>query len=413
MDLEKSLLSKLTNNDELKVCWDFGLRESVFEDPLNRSVFQFVLDYWLENTMLLPPTVEIVLHEFPGFYFVDSQESTRWLIEKLKSRLLTNMAQDMMRNAASIAGEDPVKAIRNLMNESWEASEMTSPRNTRVDLSKTIEQRRARYIQKIESETRLGVPIGLHEVDEHTGGIQPGELAVVSALPKVGKSFTLINAAVEQRKAGLTPVVFTLEQSIPEFEDRMDAFITGIGYGKITEGRIPIDDLKKMKQRQEEFAELGPLYIERPDRGERTVQHLIVRARQLGADSVIIDQLSFMESRRDHEMTRSKYSEMIFDLKEEISRETAGAIPCLLAVQLNRKAASNGGRGQLDNIAESSDIERTVDIAFGLHRTPELRNNKSMILDIMGSRRSDIKSWLLAWHLGDRTEISVREEYED
>lgn len=161
----------------------------------------------------------------------------------------------------------------------------------------------------------------------------------------------------------------------------------------------------------------GPLLIERGARGERTVKQMISRARQAGANYVLIDQLSFVDPEQVYtgdSAMRMKHGDIIFDLKDEISRESAGALPCYLAVQQNR-ASQNGsdGRGALQNIANSSFIEQTVDIALGLWRNEHMRHNNAMGLDIMGSRRSDKKSWLLDWRLNDRTDIRIREEMVD
>jgi hypothetical protein len=143
---------------------------------------------------------------------------------------------------------------------------------------------------------------------------------------------------------------------------------------------------------------------------------MVSRARQANSGVLIIDQLSFIDAERNYSgdsALRMKHGDLVFELKDEISRETAGKIPCLLAVQLNRQAAAGGGRGELYNFANSSMVEQTVDLALGLWRNSEMRANNAMGLDIMGSRRCDTRSWTLAWHLTDRTEISVREEYID
>jgi hypothetical protein len=142
----------------------------------------------------------------------------------------------------------------------------------------------------------------------------------------------------------------------------------------------------------------------------------VSRARQVGADILIIDQLSFIDADRAYtgdSALRMKHGDLVFELKDEISRESAGKLPCVMAVQLNRAAAAGGGggRGELYNFANSSMVEQTVDLALGLWRNQEMRANNAMGLDIMGSRRCDTRSWTLAWHLSDRTEIRIREEF--
>jgi hypothetical protein len=168
---------------------------------------------------------------------------------------------------------------------------------------------------------------------------------------------------------------------------------------------------------QEEMRSSGNfLHVERPARHERTVKYMVNRCRQLGANYLLIDQLSFIDAEREYRGDKAltnKHGDLIFDLKDEIGNDQAGKVPCFLAVQLNRdtmRDRAQGGRGALHNLANSSTIEQTVDLALGLWRTSEMRANHTMGADIMGARRCDNKNWLLEWRLGTRTSFSVIEE---
>lgn len=414
MDIEGLALSRLLDSQVMAECWDLGLREEVFEDPQNRSIFQFIQEYWLDEQMDRTPTLEIIQHEFPGWEPIDDQEeSVKWLVGALKKRLAANKAQEVMRSAAQVSVDDPNEALNILFDGSWEAKKSLLERSNRSDLSQNVDERRKRYTNQ--DDLLDGVPLGLDEVDEHTRGILPGELAVVAANTKVGKSWTLIHSALEARKAGFTPYVATLEMSVHEMEERFDALSSGVGYGRLQRRELSFEEHRRLAESQDRLAELGPVYIEQPDRGERTVQYLTTRARQLGANYLIIDQLSFMESRRFYPSTTDKHAEIIHELKEDVSNTSNGKLPTFMAVQLNRAAASETAsqRGNMQNIANSSAIEQTVDVAYGLYRNKEIRANDCMVLDIMGSRRTDPKSWLLEWKLNNVSRFSVRGEYEE
>lgn len=414
MDLELLILSKLFEEGVLAQCWDQGLRVEVFEDPLNREVFTFIQDYWLGEGMSIVPTPASVKYEFPGWDPTDKvDESTAWLVKSLKKRLASNRAQEVMRSAAQVSSEDPLQALDLLFEGSWEAKSSLLERINRTDLSTNVTERRRRYTEQLESSD--GVPLGLDEVDEHTRGIFAGELVAVAASTKVGKSFLLVKAALEARKAGFTPYFATLEMSVPEIEDRFDALHSGVGYGKLQRKELSFEEQKRLSASQDRLSEYGPIYIEQPDRTERTVQSIVSRARQLGADFLLIDQLSFMSSREFYQSKTDKHAEIIHELKEEASNTVSGKLPILLAVQLNRAGASPDAttRGTMQNIANSSAIEQTVDLAYGLYRNKELRDNHCMVLDILGSRRTEPKSWLLEWKLDDVSRFSVRGEYDE
>ena len=407
----------MTTQEGISRVWEMGLRGEVFEDPVHRFVFQFMLDYWLGTQMRQPPTWVVMEAEYPQVPLeVEVEESTEWLVGWLQKRYAGAEVQELLRAAARTSRDDPRGTLDRMWHEAYDAVQATAPRYSRVDVTETAASRRERYARDLENQARAGAPVGLTELDDHTRGVLPGELCAVAAYTKTGKSWLLAHAFTTALRAGLRPIFFTLEMGIPEIEDRIDALWSGVSYQRLSQRELTFEESARLRAAQDEMGELDGGHIERPQRGERTVKHMVSRARQVDAGLLVIDQLSFIDADRQYtgdSALRMKHGDLVFDLKDEIGRESAGKVPCLLAVQLNRQAAAggNGGRGELYNFANSSMVEQTVDIALGLWRNQEMRANNAMGLDIMGSRRCDTRSWTLAWHLTDRTEINVREEF--
>ena len=413
MNLETSLLAKLPDNPAaINQCWEAGLREVVFETPVLKSVFTFIIDYWLANSMNTAPTKAIIAYEFESVVLEASDESITWLIESLQKRYRVNQTQQLTLMAATLSNDDPEEALNTLFLESSRIKENLAPRHSRVDMATNIEFRRARYLEKQENGL-TGITFGLSELDAITSGILPGELAAVAGYAKTGKTFFLSKAGVEALKQRKKVLLITLEMPTDEIEERVDAMYSGVSYDHIQKGTLTMEEAVLLREKQDEMAALGSFHIEQPAVGERTPQHIVNRARQLGADFLIIDQLSFMESSDTQRKFNSEgdvHSHIIFDLKNEIGRADAGKMPCLLAVQFNRESVSTKGvRGKIHQLANTSNLERTVDIAYGLYQDEEMRANKSMVLDILGARRGDKASFLLGWKLVNETEIFIRE----
>jgi replicative DNA helicase len=415
---ERKVLAKMTELAEISRVWEMGLRQEAFEDPINRFAFAFMTDYWLESQMQHAPTWVVMEAEFPQLPLEHHvEETTDWLIERLKQRYATNRLQDVMRRALDKGNAvDPVGTLDKLWHDAYDAAQVNAPRYARVDITETIDARRERYSRDVRQQAIAGVPVGLTELDEHTRGILPGELCAAAAYTKTGKSWLLAQAFVTALRSGLRPIFFSLEMGIPEMEDRIDALYSGVSYQRLSQRSLNPEEIIALRTAQDEMRDLDDGFVERPQRGERTVKHMVSRARQVGANFLIVDQLSFIDAERQYtgdSALRMKHGELVFELKDEIARESVGKLPCLMAVQLNRQAAAggNGGRGELYNFANSSMVEQTVDLALGLWRNSEMRANNAMGLDIMGSRRCDTRSWTLAWHLTERSEIRIREEF--
>lgn len=760
--IEVKLLSRMVNLPDITEVFNSGLRSTVFEDPLNRFIFEFMMDYFQRSALAHAPTWVVMQEEYPQIVLdTEVEETTEWLVSRLKHRYAANQAQSIIRDAAKDSATDPMGSLTRMWQKAYEAAQSVVPRTTFADMTTDVEERRQRYTRDSLNHTLRGIPIGLPEIDEHTRGIVPGELAAVAAFTKVGKaqplsariatprgwiamgelsvgdqilgsdggtqtvtgifdrgqrevwevhtsshvvvetcgehlwavndrrkggasvvltteelagevristdqnrpryrlpsprpalyeemhgalpldayllglllgdggmtradvvftnpeidlhyemerrlpagaylrkrnsrkclttsivghagvnpvtrglrelglqgrksvdkfipaaykyssvedrvllvqgmldtdgtiqkgghvelstsslrmaqdfrevvqslggtatfavrrspryqtgvgqtayrvgvrlpreiipflcsgpkiarlkvdrrdpvtsivdirrtgrfaemrciavsnsdrlyrteghvlthnSWLLAQSYVNALRVGLRPVMFTLEMDIPNMEDRIDCLWSGVSYQRMSNRSLDFQESARLHAAQDELAALEAAPLARPERGDRTITYMTTRARQLGADLLIVDQLSWIDADRTYSgdsALRMKHGELISELKEEIGRPSVGELPCLMAVQLNRQVmrGDNGGRGEMHNLANSSMIEQTCDVVLGLWRNNEMAANHSMVLDIMGSRRCDRKSWTLAWHLNQRTEISVREEY--
>lgn len=414
---ELKVLSRTTVLEDLVGMYDQGLRPEVFEDPINQAAFSYAVDYWRVSQRKFAPTVEVYKEQFPGLAeklpIVHLVEEPAWyLAQALMDRFSKNTVEKIMLDVASNVQLDPQASLMEMASRSLEAASQVAPRNTRSDMT-DFQGRRERYMDRY-SDTAPGMTLGIPQLDEHTGGVLPGELCVLAGFTKVGKSWMAFHAATQARRQGYTPLVMTLEMSVAEAEDRIDALYSGVSYERLHDGHLRMEEMDVLVAAQEELKGLGPLHIEQPQRGERTVPYMCSRARELGADYLIIDQLSWIDSVKEYRgdsAQRQKTADLIFDLRDEISRTSVGKIPCLLAVQHNREAARAGGRGsgargQLHNLAHSSMIEQTADLVLGLYQSDEQRIMNRMGIDIMGARRCNKAEYLLEWHLSDFTRIA-------
>lgn len=417
MDLEKSTLVLLTDPGKFRKAWQLGVRPELFEEAIHERAFSFMQEYWFTSGMEKTPTREALITEFPALQLQDSvEESLDWLVDKLKERFVKNHIQDGIRDVIlQLNTGEIAESLKTMNNLSWSAMQTISPRIGRSDLSQNIAQRRERYLARQDNPDLVrGVPLGLPRVDEHTGGLLPGEMAIMAGFAKAGKTHSLIHSFIEARRIGYTPILFSLELSVADIEDRMDSHMSTVSYERYQRGQLNHpDEIDLLLTAQDEFAALGPSYIEKPPEGERSVRHMLSRTRELGADFIIVDQLSFVESRKQHRETRDKISEIVVDFKTQISENESNMLALLLAVQFNREVKKKNGAPGMENLALSATIEQTADIIYGLRQSKEMRVNKSMVIDILGARRVAPLSYLLRWEFGDQTLIEVRDVYED
>ena len=113
-----------------------------------------------------------------------------------------------------------------------------------------------------------GLEVGWVEYDRLTNGAQPGDLIVICAPSKTGKSVTLTNWATKLAIKDKIPILYCdSEMNEREQEDRILANLTGIPHDEIVSGMYiidtingkAIDKIAKLKNAREEM-QLGSYY---------------------------------------------------------------------------------------------------------------------------------------------------------
>ena len=209
--------------------WDAGIRPELFEEPLYQAVFDSIVQYWQQAQMKAAPTAWVLAQEFPGYTVTeDAEETTAYLCDLLRRQHVRNALQQMSLTATGADSViDPIGALKTLHATAYTASEAVAPRNTRTNMATTIEEDRAAYEREEAFPQGLGRTYGLDLLDLHTGGLMPGELAVIGARAKTGKTMLGLRIMAKALRQGHRPLVFTLEMSLKEVRDRLSALFSG------------------------------------------------------------------------------------------------------------------------------------------------------------------------------------------
>lgn len=406
-DLEKRLLARLVDNPEgMAAAYEHGVRSEVFEQPLYQAVWNFTVEYWQNSHLKATPTLWALQQQFPGYTVnEDSTETTEYLCHLLRTRYVTNGLQRMMMAATETMHKDPIGTLKGLHAAAYEAAEVAAPRANRTNMADTVDRRREEYAVLENYPQGMGMPYGLDLLDLETGGLLPGELCVLGAYAKTGKTMLALHTAATQLRRGKKPLVYTLEMSLKEIEKRLDAIWSGVSYNRLSKGQLSIPEMKKLYEAQEEMRDLGGIQIEMPEVEDRTVPGLMTRARQFEADWVFIDQLSHMEPVKATSDLKEHHGTIVKALKTNISR-AGWEIPVVLAAQFKR----NEEEVTIQSFANAAEIERECDIAIGLSRNRDLAVNHRMRCDILGARRGEMKSYLLEWELVEESKIAIEKE---
>lgn len=421
---ERVLAGLLTDTESLKSLAREGLDLELLPSPGLRPVVQWALGYLRQGNRA--PTAAVLVQRFEHVlsdHEVDvrhpPEETMEWAVEELRADFgrseVSRFTKSLVHGISECAPEERRQVIAEHSAELAMISTKLEPGTTAVDLRTGALDMLAEYDQVAASGNPIrGLTLGLPEVDAHTRGIWDGEIAVLMAPPKQKKSWFADLVALREWERGRVVALYTLENSIEMTQLRLACGALGVSIQELQDGKLDAEDYDKLKTWVHDV--LGesdvPLHIFHPDEDMRTPAQLVQQARAYGADSLILDQLTFMSPTTERK-AGTKPDEIWRVIKELAVQISTGRhlLPCLLIHQINREGEEyieKHGHAKARHAAEGSGVERTAAFVFALHANRMQQANGLATLEQVAGRRVPAgAAWELNWHV-DVGKMSVR-----
>jgi replicative DNA helicase len=215
-----------------------------------------------------------------------------------------------------------------------------------------------------------GTPSGFKDLDDRTGGFQPGQLIVIAARPAMGKSALVANIAENAALDGYAVVLFSLEMSESELAQRFVASQAKHNGEDLRRGKVPEHKWPKILEACRRLSQ-APLYVD--DSSDTGVLDVRAKARRLhhqlpgGLGLIIVDYLQLMRPEGRVENRVEQVSQISRGLKS-LARELD--VPVIAISQLSRAVEQRGGdkRPILSDLRESGQIEADSDLVMFIYR---------------------------------------------
>jgi len=211
-----------------------------------------------------------------------------------------------------------------------------------------------------------GLTTGISELDELLGGLRGGQLGLIAARPKMGKTTLAQNIAEHVALTlGKNVAIFSFEMQPDEIGDRILSRQGGIAASKVRSGGLDENDWSSASRAISRLRK-APIFISRPRRAR--VDHVIAQIRRQHARNplglVIIDYLQLMDAEGDNR------AQAIGDITRAL-KLCAGElnIPILLLSQLNRKLEERTDKRPMpSDLRDSGSIEQDADFVLFIYR---------------------------------------------
>lgn len=378
IDFEATLLKMYIDNDAMRKLIDCGLKdenvEILGEDALN--VWVTARQWYQKKNKAVEEAWLITKHES---YIRTTRESGDALddpepseiVKALKTRYLQKRYKARIEEETFDLKDSPeasqVKAL-NLARDLLKIAMASAPERPLEPMSENLERfvkENLEYNSLLEEGLlRKPVTFGFQKVDDLYQGIMPGEVVVLAAYLKVGKSFVAAKQALAAAESGRKVALWTLENSEHETYARLVALKAGLSY-------IDINQHSLGQEQREKFKELvgkdvfERLYVKRPVTMEASsLEEIYWQSKDVGAELVIGDQLSHVyypgEKKSDPDWL-NEHKKML--TISALSKETDMA--SIWVHQLNRGAHNKADPGAND-LARSLGIGQAADFVFYL-----------------------------------------------
>lgn len=417
---ERVLYAHLTSVDSLDVLALEGfsneLSREVIPKETGRKIVAWALDYYFANGRKVAPSREAIVEtwgddmEAVEIEIDDDTEtdSVEWAIEALRANYGRWRSEQLVKESAqAIAGADPTGIVEEVLGTAasfYLLAQSLISRKQESLAGPGLEESLRRHGEIAEAGQSIqGMTFGLPLLDEHLLGLHDGELGIMAAFSGVGKSWMTLKPMLAEWKRGRRCVLFTLENDLDMTFDRIACAGAKVNYerwqrGEAEEGEIERVTRLAAKLKESEHA---PIVI-MPQAGECDPVSLVRKARLLGADSMIVDQISHVEPVPGSR--RTKRHEEVADIVSAFSREIKGseALPCLLVSQIKREGhdrARKSGFYVMDDMAETSRIERDATLIMAIYQSEVMRAAHTAQLQELKFRRGKTKNWDMAFRL--------------
>lgn len=237
-----------------------GVTGEMFMVDVNRYIF-FAADYLWDKQATPTPVLVLEcfkdeatkkeIEDFGGVKYIDTimnqkipKDGLKTLCNELKENFKKWQVIEVCEEESETLKKDgEVKKSTNRITQILEEIQSESAEavyKMGTDLEAILEYR-ASNPQQV-----AGLEVGWPKYDAITGGARPGDLIVVCARAKSGKSTLLTNwAANLAYESGLPILYFDTEMSSREQEDRLVAMLSGVSYQEILNGKYAQDMHKK------------------------------------------------------------------------------------------------------------------------------------------------------------------------
>ena len=404
MNIESKLLSKSIESRSLAPLFERNINESWFTDPDNKKIWLLVRDHFFKYGEV--PSLDVIQSNYPNYKLIEVSDSIDYLIDEIVSKRREFATVSMLSTAVELVEKhkDHEGALLKLQGDLIRLEETGLSTTSDIDITKDPMSRWKDYEHRKANPGLLGLSTGFPTMDKATSGLQKGQLVVIVAPPKTGKSTLALQMAQNIHLDGHVPMFQSFEMSNREQESRYDAMRARVSHQRLMTGSLTDEEESRYKTKLKNIEAMRHKFWLVDSAAGSTVTGIASKIQILNPEVVFIDGTYLMIDEQTGEAnTPQALTNITRSLKRMAQRFQ---VPIVISTQvLNWKMRK--GQVTADSIGYSSSFYQDADVIFGLQREDE-NVDDTRLLKILASRNSGLTevSMLWDWNTGQFREIT-------
>lgn len=392
MNNEAKLLSKVVEERNLSYILERGVTDTWFSDDSDKRLFKFMRDHY--SSYQECPSLEVIQENFPTFKLLEVNDNIQYFIDKLvESRRKFTIVETLGTALSSIESQDHELALLAMQRGIISLEEQGLSRSNDLEITAAAKLAKEEYEYRKANPGLLGLATGFPTIDGSTSGLQPGQLVVIVAPPKTGKSTLALQMAVNCHLAGVVPMFMSFEMSNAEQKSRYYAMRARVSHKRLMTGTLTDEEEQRYYRLVNSIQDMRDKFWFVDSTNGQTVSAIASKIQSKNPDIVFIDGTYLMI---DEQTGESNTPQAITNITRSLKR---------LAQKINKPIVittqvltwkMRGGNVTADSIGYSSSFHQDADVIFGLQKVDE-NVDDMRLLRVIASRNSGFTEANLTW----------------
>jgi len=393
MSTEAKLISAVIQVRDLSPLFEKGVSDSWFSNDEDKRVWTYLRTHFAKYGEC--PSQEVITANFPTYKVHELTDSIDFLLDDLVDRRRKLSISNTLRQAVEEIqnNKDHEAALLTMQSGIVRLEEEGLNKTSDINLIQTTEMRWEDYLFRKNNPGLLGVATGFPTIDSVTNGLQKGQLIVVVATPKTGKSTLALQIANNVHKQGLSPMFQSFEMTNREQQNRYDSMRALVSHNRLISGKLTNEEEERLQKALESMSEDTTNFWLVDAAHGITVSAIQSKIQTLQPDVVFIDGVYLMLDEQTGESNTPQALTGITRSLKRLAQRTNK--PIVITTQaLNWKTKK--GKVSTDSIGYSSSFLQDADVVFGLEREDEAVDD-TRTLKVMAARNSGNVEASLMW----------------